>query len=296
MTQPSGPKDRPFAKVFNALGAEVDLGSMAHRSVAFGNKPERIASILAAAHVYKIRGRASKHEAAALHGKIQFAGTQIFGKAALPAMRILSRVSTGRAVDKAELLSALADLETYFRDAIPRLLTVASAQRPIIIFTDGSSEGEVHQWGLLYFDSDSGEKVWAAGHVPAVLVDLWRRLAGQQIITQIELLPILIAKERWSQQMENRKCLFFIDNDAARDSLIRAWSDSLASRQLVRVYYKLESERPTRTWFARVASASNPADQPSRGEAEQASRLLGGKVDSNVVCSAGLIAKIEALS
>ena len=161
-----GPKDRPFAKVFNALGAEVDLEGMPNRSVAFGNKPERIASILAAAQIYKLRGRASKHEAAALHGKIQFAGTQIFGKAALPSMRILSRISSGQIVDKHELLSALVDLESYFVTAVPRLLTVAGTERPIIIFTDGSSEGEIHQWGLLYFDSDSGEKVWAAGHVP----------------------------------------------------------------------------------------------------------------------------------
>ena len=149
------------------------MGGMPNRSVAFGNKPERIANILAATQVFKIRGRASKHEAAALHGKIQFAGTQIFGKAALPSMRILSRISSGQTVDKAELLSALSDSEMYFRDAIPRLLTGAGAERPTIIFTDGSSEGEVHQWGLLYFDSDSGEKVWAAGHVPVALVDLW---------------------------------------------------------------------------------------------------------------------------
>jgi hypothetical protein len=58
--------------------------------------------------------------------------------------------------------------------------------------------------------------------------------------------------------------LYCIDNDSARDALIKADSPSRHSARLIDVFFKTEAAKPSWPWFMRVASASNPADGPSR--------------------------------
>ena len=83
----------------------------------------------------------------------------------------------------------------------------------------------------------------------------------------------LIARVYLAALAHNRKLLVFIDNDPARDSLIRGYSDSTASLALIYQYYDQERQWPSYPWFSRVPSYSNPADAPSRGDVLQASTL-----------------------
>jgi hypothetical protein len=41
------------------------------------------------------------------------------------------------------------------------------------------------------------------------------------------------------------------------------------SLQLIHLFYNHEAEHPAYSWFARVPSSSNPADEPSRGLIDQ---------------------------
>ena len=56
----------------------------------------------------------------------------------------------------------------------------------------------------------------------------------------------------------------YLDNDAARSAFIRASASTSLGTTLVTDYVNFEYKCRFSPWFARVASHSNPADQPSR--------------------------------
>ena len=85
------------------------------------------------------------------------------------------------------------------------------------------------------------------------------------VIAQAELLPAALVKWSDAARFQDRRVLFFIDNDGARHSLIRGWSSSHASNQIIEFFNKVEISFQSLSWFSRVPSKSNPADEPSRG-------------------------------
>ena len=56
----------------------------------------------------------------------------------------------------------------------------------------------------------------------------------------------------------------FVDNNAAKDSLVRGHMDSLTGDPLLQSVLLLEFEQMSHNWYARVPTASNIADDPSR--------------------------------
>ena len=67
--------------------------------------------------------------------------------------------------------------------------------------------------------------------------------------------------------MRHRPIIHFVDNDAARFALIKGSSPTRDSTWLTGLYWEAETSVGSFSWFERVASQSNPADAPSRGEA-----------------------------
>ena len=58
--------------------------------------------------------------------------------------------------------------------------------------------------------------------------------------------------------------MFYIDNNSSRDVAISGRARTQPGSDLVAELLKLEDESCTNSWFARVPSASNIADGPSR--------------------------------
>ena len=56
--------------------------------------------------------------------------------------------------------------------------------------------------------------------------------------------------------------MHFLDNDAARSACIRADASTSIGQKIVETYVDLEYKCRFSPWFARVASHSNPADDP----------------------------------
>ena len=68
----------------------------------------------------------------------------------------------------------------------------------------------------------------------ASLIDSWKtRLHQKQVIGQAELFPVWIAKLTWKNYLKDRRAIFFIDNDAARIGLIKAYSPVLPSLEII---------------------------------------------------------------
>ena len=56
----------------------------------------------------------------------------------------------------------------------------------------------------------------------------------------------------------------FVDNEASRSALTKAWSDTALANNIIRLYVDDEMEHGWKPWFGRVPSHTNPADDPSR--------------------------------
>ena len=64
--------------------------------------------------------------------------------------------------------------------------------------------------------------------------------------------------------MLHRRTFVFIDNDAARAALVKQQSDVPAVTGLLWKLTVLMADKSFFPWYCRVASSSNPADEPSR--------------------------------
>ena len=113
------------------------------------------------------------------------------------------------------------------------------------------------------------------------LVKHWSELVGDQVITQAESCAALLARRNFVVQLSQRRVVFYIDNEAARFSLIKSASPSLTLMRLTQLFHQCGEIDFALCWI--VPSAANIADLPSRNCARQAADIVGGDVvDLNV--------------
>jgi len=102
--------------------------------------------------------------------------------------------------------------------------------------------------------------------VPDRLTKLWASEGSKQLIGQVELIPVLLARRIWAQQTRGRKLIFFLDNEAGREGLVKGFSPAKFSRQILQAIAAEELRAQAWPWYARVSTHSNVADAPSRLE------------------------------
>ena len=75
-----------------------------------------------------------------------------------------------------------------------------------------------------------------------------------------------MARLTWADKLKGRRVIYFVDNEAARIGLVRAYSPVLPSMNLILACLGWDYANNSQAWFARVSSYSNIADGPSRME------------------------------
>ena len=100
--------------------------------------------------------------------------------------------------------------------------------------------------------------------VPTALVQRWTRAGSLQCIGQVELLPLNVARMIWAGELAGRCIIEFIDNDAARHASVSGYSPVPSSMELVADRAERDARLQLAAWRARVPSASNEGDAPSR--------------------------------
>ena len=75
--------------------------------------------------------------------------------------------------------------------------------------------------------------------------------------------------------MRGRRYIHFVDNNAAKDGLIKGLSKSVFSTELLDLFWELEVESGSFGWFERVPSPSNISDGPSRLRPDDVKRQGG---------------------
>ena len=85
-------------------------------------------------------------------------------------------------------------------------------------------------------------------------------------IFQCEFFAVLVAIELWGEVLSSRQVVFYVDNDGVRDVLISCNTADPVGSVLLTSVLELEGALAISSWFTRVPSKSNIADNPSRGE------------------------------
>ena len=101
--------------------------------------------------------------------------------------------------------------------------------------------------------------------MPDELVDQWTAKGSKQVIMEGEILPMLVARMLWSSVLRDTSMVGFIDNDAAKSALIRAYSTNGDASIILQEIVEYDMKFGLLTWYERVPSVSNIADAPSRG-------------------------------
>jgi hypothetical protein len=264
-------KTKPFEPAFNILGVRLDMSKLHEGKLACENKPERIAEISGEIGNIIESGRCLRPQAAALRGRAQFASNQLFGRMALAALAALSyhQFKSRTPFISESLREELSLFRELLSAGVPRQLGLLGERRPVLIFSDGAAEGvdfESVSVGAVLIDPVSKLKLMFGLKVPDEVVKFWKAddVGKVQTIGQAEILPAVLARVIWREQLQHRRILFFLDNDAARAALVRCASLSKSSRILVNYFAAVENVDQAWVWFARVPTSSNPADGPSR--------------------------------
>ena len=157
----------------------------------------------------------------------------------------------------------------HLKHAKPRLVESRQVLPPVLIFSDGAceDEGSLTSVGAVLFDPLSSTLECFGAIVSESRVNAWKSKADQkQVIGQAELFPLLVARLTWHAILKGRRAIFFLDNESARISMVRAYSPVLCSLHIVMACLKWDYDNVCVGWYARVPTASNPGDAPSRME------------------------------
>ena len=272
----TGPKGRPFEDRFQVLGCSLDLTGLSRGELTLENKPGRLDRLQEHFQKVKLAGALPLHEAQVLHGLLRYACGFFAGK---HLHQVCAEIlSLGMAPGKKKLAD-LASFCDYACEMLgkcrPRTISAFGERKPLLIFTDGCWEGQTAGLGAVVIDTATGTKQIFMGEVPPPLIARWEQQVGEQLICQIELYTLVVLRWMLQPQLAHRRSIWWVDNEAARFSVIKGMSPSPTMRCLAREFYSFEADSPTFSWVERVPSYSNIADGPSRAQPEEAMRLLG---------------------
>ena len=90
---------------------------------------------------------------------------------------------------------------------------------------------------------------------------------------------MLVSLHHYGLQFLGRRAIFYIDNNAVRDALIKGSSPNIDMFVMLALCSLQVSRCGLHAWYTRIASASNPADAPSRDQAEDIASRLGARLE-----------------
>ena len=279
-----GEKNLPFAESYNILGATVDMSNHRLGTVTVSNKQGRLEHI--ASLVRGLKESMSASELAVLRGHIIFASGFCLGRALRPAMGAVDlafRVATD--VRSSNVVQACDALLALLSNSKPRLVECKSLGPPLVVFTDSAFDNQMATVGALVVDPIAQKSLVYDGSIPQSLISKWQSNGAKQIISQSELAAVVLVRDEIKRLLENRKVIFFVDNEAARYSLIKGVSGRSSMQVLTSAFHAVDLQTPCFHWIERVPWKSNPADLPTRGKTGELLELTGATYAGNLVFS-----------
>lgn len=268
-----GVKALSFSEAFDALGVTFKLDRLHLGNLTLQNKAGRIEKICSILEAIMSKGRISPSEASEVQGLLNFA-SGFFVTRSLRHLISAFHPLADSSQHQRELVKLCRYTIGVLKCLGPRLHKLTDERRPVVIFTDAAWEDGRATAGLVLCDLVKNVRHCRQIVVPKCLVDHWTENGVEQIISQIELFALLATRLSYRDLLLNRRCVCWIDNEAARFAAIKSSSSSLTMRSMARCLCELEIKFPSFIWIERVPSFSNPADMPSRLKVREASHLM----------------------
>ena len=271
-----GKKDQPFSFQMKALGLVFDLQHFDKGKVYLRHTEDRKAELARRLQQVLSDNMLSAKEAESLKG-IGYNGSNLtfFGRVANLAIhrigkRALSKSNT-TTLD-AELKSSLQFLLERVQTGLPLELS-AHTEHPILLFTDGAVEPGVGDHkrgtigGILY--NHSGVPLKFFSEILPERIMTWMHSEAENPIYLVEILAVYVALHLWGTANFGKYVVAYVDNEASRLALIKAYSSTKLGNVILSKFVSLEDNVQWKVWFGRVASHSNPSDAPSRLETSE---------------------------
>ena len=267
--QTSGEKEGGFSSISRILGVQIDLGDSHLASVTISNVESRVRELTTTIDDLLAKGSMTTAEMRALRGRLVFAEAQIFGRLASVHMKRLSRLESlvGEVAIDQELGESLMFLKDRVITGGPRRV-LASAGRVFHLYTDACFEESVGGVGGVLYDRNGVMLSFFSEQLPAGLVDLLNPCQKQNLIFELEALAVLMGVSSLLDPLAIQPCdriVIFIDNNSVLARLISGSVGTGVDRLIFEGILLWEFTVCAVTWFERVASHANVADEPSRG-------------------------------
>ena len=259
---------RPAQK-YNVIGVQIDLTPFPNGDAMVMVTAARIQALDQILLTIIEEKKLGSGGAAALAGKLGFTISGTFGRIGRSQIRPINRRAYQRTRRMTpQLYACLMWWRRFLKIYRPRPIPTSLAAMPTIIsYSDG--EGRMAGVGVAAWVPWLDHPVAAFAHVPDVIRQMWRSMAGvdeYKDIYLIEGVGPLLTLVAFPRLMRDALWIHFIDNTAAQASLISGSSAIDAAEHVVRYTWELCAMRRLWPYFDRVCSKSNPVDALSRGK------------------------------
>ncbi|CAE7512822.1 ubiad1 [Symbiodinium sp. CCMP2592] len=262
--------DKPtiFGGVAKVLGLEFDLRESYLGNFYMRNTTTRRDELRESLSSIIEKGVLARKDCERLRGRLQFAANQIAGKKAGIAFKTLSKHLAERSPNIGDnLRAALLFLRDSFLEGPPRALS-ANVLHLWHVYVDASCDNDrIGLGGVLI--SDNGTKV---GHFSEWASSELRHLVGPESknpIFECECLAVLMCIHVWRGLLKGCNLVVFSDNEGTRACMIKGASDNSVGMHIVDATHDAIDAVCCIPWFERVNTASNIADDPSRGISDE---------------------------
>ena len=269
-------KRKPMSPIFSVLGVDVDLSASKSGLVLVRNKESRVNQIqLEISEIVSSRAFSSA-TASSLRGRLQFAESQTFGRAISLFMRSCNSRATGAKPGSNlddDMMKELQWAKGFIAEDCPRILKVDQSSVRVVIFTDACLEDNDRTAGIgmvamVCRDGIPTKKFFLSERVPKEVLEKLQ-VNTPKVIAGLELLAAVMAVDILKDFLVARRAFLFIDNEAARASLLSLWSPIFTHARMLQHLWELVRSKSIFMWTSRVPSLSNVADKPSRFEIVQ---------------------------
>ncbi|CAE7566848.1 unnamed protein product [Symbiodinium sp. CCMP2592] len=263
-----GSKAVDFSTSFKALGVLFNLAQSHKGFVTISNTPSRIAELTSVISDLLASRKLSRAEAQRLRGRMQFCDGFLFGRASRFSLQAVSRHvhASHDEVTDGDLWDSLLRFHNCLQESRPHVVT-ANHQESLFLFTDACYEPGA-DWCAGLGAVVLGPKGNCLGFFSMCASEKVRKKLGEgfkkTIIFELEFLALLVALVHWKELFRNRPLVCYLDNNTSRDVCISGRGRSFIAKALATALLSLEDAGEIRTWFSRVPSPSNIADEPSR--------------------------------
>ena len=257
------------------LGVESNLADVDKGLVYLRVRQDRLNRLQDTLQEIILDRKLSSGAASSLAGRLAFTLSWGFGRIGRAAMQPIHAAANA---PYGKFDAGTAAAVNFFADVLPLIpphvvQLYAAPRKPVLVWTDGASEGQSHTVGWVIaapIDDAPDDAPFASRytlyHGSAQLSQEMVRalLSRQQQIGQVEILGALCPYLSMPELLAGRDVIHWIDNTSAQAALTKGYSGVPDSARLVHLFHAWNCAAGARVWFEYIPSKSNPADEPSR--------------------------------